>query len=406
MLFPLSLLALLALATPAKLCSVLDYGARGDNVTEDTPFLQAAIDACTPGTTIFPSPGKYLSRSLNLTGKSNIELVIEAGAALVLWSDIDTYNASGVFNDFIYTAAWNRTSLITAPLLSNISIHGGGTIDGQGWRWWPSSGSRARPRLISLVGVNGLRLDNLTLRDSPSWNTNLRGAFMSITNMRVESNVGSCRGYYGAPNTDAFNIGGHDIYLADNQVHNGDDCIPVFAWNNEDTYNVLAERVECNCGTNGGVVILGDDTCGGAHANIYNVTFRDMVVTGTNQGAGVKICESYMIPHGLISNITWENYTIRNPRNTPLYTNVIVEDGCSVPRNLSRTNWLSTEGLAFRGVRANVAPHTPAGCFVCTDERPCSGMVFEDVVVEGASPYVCQNAHSASAAGSSPAPCG
>ena len=184
----------------------------------------------------------------------------------------------------------------------------------------------------------------------------------------------------------------------------------MFAYGGEDTYNVLVERVECHCGTNGGVLILGDDTCGGTDANIFNVTFRDMLVNGTNQGAGVKICEAYMIPHGTISNATWSNVTISNPRNTPIYTNTIVEDGCTVPKNLSRTDWLTTKDLAFRNVRANVRVGTPAGCFVCTDERPCTGMVFEDVVIVAdgggpAPPYVCANAHAAASDGSSPAPC-
>ena len=93
-----------------------------------------------------------------------------------------------------------------------------------------------------------------------------------------------------------------------------------------------------------------------------------------------------------------------------MYTNVIVEDGCTVPKNLSRTDWLTTSGLTFRGIRANVPGGTPAGCFVCTDEKPCSDMVFDDVIVTGdggSAPgaFVCKNAHSASAVGSSPTPC-
>ncbi len=103
-------------------------------------------------------------------------------------------------------------------------------------------------------------------------------------------------------------------------------------------------------------------------------------------------------------------YHQQNPRNTALYTNVIVEDGCQVPGNLSRTDWLSTRDLTFRGIRSNVAAGTPAGCFVCTPEKPCEGMAFEDVVITDdqgapASPYVCVNAHAATASGSSPHPC-
>ena len=91
-----------------------------------------------------------------------------------------------------------------------------------------------------------------------------------------------------------------------------------------------------------------------------------------------------------------------------MYTNVIVEDGCTVPKNLSRTDWLTTERLTFKGIRADVPLGVPAGCFVCTDEKPCTGMVFEDVVVtsggKAATPYVCANAQGSSQ-GSSPLPC-
>jgi len=303
---------LLALSlAQAKVCRVTDFGAVGDNATEDTAALQAAIDSCTPGTTIFDAPGKYLSRSLNLTGKSDIELVIESGATLVLWGDIDTWNKTSVFQDFITNAAFHPALPTTrSGVTTNITIHGGGVIDGQGWRWWPFMKSRPRPRLVSMEMVENFLLSNLTLLDSPGWNTNLRGAFMEISHMTVLSNAESCSGWYKAPNTDGFNIGGHDILLQHNFVHNGDDCIPIFAFNGEDTYNIHAENVTCECGTNGGVLILGDDDCGGANANIYNVTFKNMTVNGTNQGAGVKICEAYMEPHGVIRDITWEDYVI------------------------------------------------------------------------------------------------
>jgi polygalacturonase len=423
------LLILLCGVTTAALrtCDVTEFGAKGDNVTEDTAALQAALDACTPGETILPAPGKYLSRSLNFTGKSNIAVRIEAGATLVLWPDVATWNASGTFADLLSNAPFHRaradttgtdtrssssSSSTSSSWVSNVTITGGGTIDGQGWRWWPLF-PQQRPRLVSFEAVTGFELSNLTLLDSPSWNTNLRGSHIRVTNVTVLTNAGSCDGFKAAPTTDGFNVGGDNIYIADCYVHNGDDCIPVFAYNGTDTFNVLVERVQCHCGTNGGVAILGDDYCGGQNANIYNVTFRDMVVNGTNQGAGVKICEPFATPHGTVSNVTWSNVTISNPRNVPLYTNVFTEDGCNTPANASaRVNWLSTAGLTFSSVRAQVLPGTPAGCFMCTAERPCTGMVFDDVVVTAVgsggtpAPYVCMNADVGSAVGSSPQPCG
>ena len=70
------------------------------------------------------------------------------------------------------------------------------------------------------------------------------------------------------------------------------------------TSDVLVERVHCECGTNGGVLIIPgsrgipplDWRAGGPNrhpAVIKNVTYRDMTVLHTNQGAGFKISEAY-----------------------------------------------------------------------------------------------------------------
>lgn len=393
----------------ASVCDVTKYGAVGNNITEDTASIQAAIDACksNPGTVVFPPPGKYMSRALNVSASSGLTLDIQSGATLVAWPNIDTWNAStGAVRPFI----WGE-----GPVwMTNLTLTGGGVIDGQGWRWWPYLKSRPRPVLLSLMNVTGLHLYNLTLKDSPSWHTNLRGSFVHVHDMTLLSNVESCAGWNYAPNTDGFNIGGHDFYIHDNYVHNGDDCVPVFAYGGADSYNILVERMECHCGTNGGVVILGDDTCGGAHASIHNVTFRDMLVNGTNQGAGMKICEAYMVPHGIIHDVTWSNISITNPRYTPLYIDVYAEDAatsCSIPAPVNRSDWLTAANLTFQDIRAEVTPGTRAGCFLCTPGQPCTGIVFDNVTIVNSDgtdpvPYTCANVQAVAEDGSSPAPCG
>lgn len=68
---------------PLQSCSVTDFGAKGDNVTEDTSAIQKALNSCQ--TVTFPAPGKYLTRSLSLT-QSNQDVVVQSGATIVCWS--------------------------------------------------------------------------------------------------------------------------------------------------------------------------------------------------------------------------------------------------------------------------------------------------------------------------------
>ena len=53
---------------PARLCNVLDYGAKGDGRALDTPAIVAAVSACSPGgTVLLPKARVYLSAPFNLT---------------------------------------------------------------------------------------------------------------------------------------------------------------------------------------------------------------------------------------------------------------------------------------------------------------------------------------------------
>ena len=216
-------------------------------------------------------------------------------------------------------------------------------------------------------------------------------------------------GYSSAPNTDGINIGGHDIYVHDCFVHNGDDCIPTNTGPDDtDTYNVLVERVHCECGTNGGVLIVANNN------SIHNVTFRDMTVVGTNQGAGVKISEAYSNATGVLHDCTWDNITVTMPRFAVTYVNVFQEDApkCAQQPTPSRGDvWLTARNLTFSRVSGVIGPSAVAGCFLCAPGAPaCEGLNWVDVVVTGVNgtvptPYVCANVGVGDDEGSTPVPC-
>ena len=414
MLFAIALLTVSAAAELLPSCSVFDFGAKGDNTTEDTAAVAAAISACS--TVRFPAPHTFLLRPVKLDAHDNLTLFIEPGATLTAWRDPNTYNHTQSISALLWSDGKRPCGGGQCALpLDHFTLTGGGTIDGQGWRWWPFMKTRPRPILLNVYHGTHLRVSNITMLDSPAFHIQVRGSDMEIDHVTIRA--GGCHGWATAPNTDGINIGGQRIWVHDCFVHNGDDCVPTnTGWNNSDTDGVLVERVECECGTNGGVPIIA-----GA-ANIKNVLYRDMKVSFSNQGAGAKISEAYDTPSGVFSNITWRNISVINPRYAAIYTNLFVEDSgggggartCRVPVNASRpAKWLTAANFTFDGVRAtiNSTAGAYAGCFVCSPTRPCTGFSFEGVAVEDLAPapvplppYVCENV-GFTAEGSSPTPC-
>ena len=128
---------------PWKHCDVTKFGAKGDNRTFDTAAIAAAVAACTGGGEVrLPSPGVYLTAPFNLT--SNQVLHVESGATLIASQVLGDYKVQPSFPCYggsrDSAGAFNSTCRYSAVVggvgASNVSLTGGGTLDGSGWMFW------------------------------------------------------------------------------------------------------------------------------------------------------------------------------------------------------------------------------------------------------------------------------
>ncbi|KAA6349079.1 Exo-poly-alpha-D-galacturonosidase [termite gut metagenome] len=172
----------------AKQYPINDFGAVADSSVLSTQAIQAAIDACSTnggGQVVIPA-GCYKTGSLIL--KNNVELRIESGAVLLGSRDLNDY----IKLQPVFVSLRTQTptiQLIYAENAENISITGGGTIDGQGSNFkkltWDDEGI-TRPHLLRFITCNNIVVKDVTLKNSGCWMQHyLACENLQITGVRI-----------------------------------------------------------------------------------------------------------------------------------------------------------------------------------------------------------------------------
>ena len=356
-------------AHAAAVCNVRHYGATGDGNTKDTVAIQKAIDDCASrggGTVLLDGNAVFVSAPLML--KSHITLSIMKGSTLAGSTDHADYPDKQEFKDK------GKQALITAANVEDITIKGGGTIDGRGVSWWPKP-LEPRPRLVVFDHSKHIVMEDITAKDSPMWqivpyysddltfrNMKVLGAVgshntdgidpFSSTNIRIEhvtidtgdDNVAIKSGQPGSPGPDAPSrnivitdctfLRGHGLSIG-SEIAGG-------------VQNVRAERIKFE-GTDQGIRVKSNRDRG--NADIGNFVFRD--ITMTDVRTPILLSEFYpKIPETITEekvqrltpffhDITIENVTATGARQAA----VIVGLPESPIRNLTLTN-VHLEGMA------------------------------------------------------------
>ena len=364
------LLALVA-SSRAATYNVLDYGAVGDGVTSDTQAVRGALAAAAAangGTVLLPAPYVFLSGCVNLT--SNVELRVEgtllaspvsAGGNYVLVPPLPWYGGG---QDAEMSGAPEWQSVVRAYGATNVSLSGGGVIDGNGGAaggWWacfhaaPPLGPQpcagfSRPQLLRLVHTRGVRVEGLTFRNSPSWTIHLANVSGAVLrNLTVLAP-------YTEGNTDGVDIDASDDVLVEGMYYaGGDDAIAVKSGINflgrefaRPTRDVLITRLVVESGN--GIAVGSEQSAG-----VENVTFDGVLVSTARLGHPIKhgpYIKSERGRGGTASGVTFRNMrvegagfaiglTLNYARNlpptnataTPRYTDISFENfssaGCS-----------------------------------------------------------------------------
>ena len=315
-------------ANDTEVIDVKDLGAAGDGVTDDTYYVQMAIDKCPAGGRVVVRGGTFLIRPIVL--KSDITIELKKDGELL--GDVHEHNYPYV-PARIYVdgkeeilASWEgepfdcHQSLVSAYRQKNIKIIGEGTINGNADKstWWdrPTGRKVARPRLVFLNKCSDVVFHGVTCRNSASWN--LHPYFsknLEFYDLRV-------RNPYTGPNTDGLDPESCDkVDIIGCVFSVGDDCCAIKSGKlyMGKTYKTPANRhtLRNNLFRDGhGAIVLGSEMSGG----VTNLSVCQCVFQHTDRGLRIKSRRGRG-KDAVIDGVVFENIKMENVI-TPLVINM------------------------------------------------------------------------------------
>ena len=364
---------------PNKNFDVRDFGAVGDDKTDNTAAIQKAIDAAESaggGKVVLP-PGVYLCGPLQVG--SELDVQIDSGAILKMLP-MDKYPGGTV----------TGTDFIGGADLHDIAITGKGIIDGQGSPWWPYAmvkGAR-RPRMIALKGCARVLIENVTLRNSPMFHIAISGKSSNVTVSGVIVRApASDDPVDPSHNTDACDVSGSDILIKNCDISTGDDNFTCGGG----TSNV--HITGCKYG-NGHGLSIGSYTRGG----VENFLIENCSFTNTETGIRIK---SDRDRGGVVQNITYRNIQMvnvgmpiliyaeymakeREYRNLQKLTAEVANSYQSAPVTELTPIY---KHIRFENITATTQPGKRAGLIWGLPEAPVSDIVFKDVTIRSDEPF-------------------
>lgn len=381
-----------------KSVSVEDFGAIGDNATDNTKAFRAALAAVVGGGEVLvPASKVFRTAPVNLT--SNVVFRVEGTMRAIqnrsLFPKIGILPSVG--HDYDTNGQCRRHPFIFAVGGSNISVVGSGTIDGAGRYWWNSTVRRqddpgvGRPHLMELQNITDVLVTGVTLLNSPFW------TFHPVYCKNVHIHHIEIQIPWGGFNGDGIDVDScQNVMIEQNFLNVGDDHVTILSGVGKagqdfamPSKNITVQ--DNRLGTGMGISI-GSSVSGGIEDVLYARNVMNESVGQWGMGIHIKTRTTY---GGYIRNVAYiDNYfeTAGVPGGA-LHIESGYQSGDKNSCNFSTCT--DIRDIVFRNLTFKHSGGT--GSLACFPARPCHNITFEDVhVMNATSGWGCENIASGS----------
>ncbi len=385
-------------ADGSKVFDVRQFGAKGDGKTLDTEAIQKALDECgqAGGGIVHFTAGTYLSKPLTLQAKTTV--LLDAGATLLASTNQSDFMK--VPGDWLQAkSGGDFIPFIGGKDLTDVTLAGKGVIDGNGAVWWEeaekarqkvSGFTLPRPNLIMLTRCKNVRLENLTVQNSPKFHfvpTECEGVVISnVTILAPER----------AANTDAIDPAScKNVLITRCHIDVGDDNVAIKAGKKLAEREFACEDVTVTDCTflHGHGMSIGSETAGG----VRNLTVRNCTFENTENGLRIK---SQRGKGGIVENINYSDITMKNVNPaitlTCYYMNNSAGDATRPAGAVSNSvPVIASNTPVYRNIHISNLKATctqAAGVINGLPESMISNVVFENVQITAVKSFEIRNA--------------
>lgn len=307
--------------------NILDYGAKGDGITNDAVAIQRAIDACAEagGGRVFV-PGGRTYRSGTIVLRSYVELYLEMGAMVKASDNLEDFRLLADKGDTpakkderdsktqeqIPSYANSNYSgkptyyFIYAKDCEYVSITGFGKIEGNEeifygkvTPWHIDGAFYPRMPMLFLENISHLTIHQVTLTNSAFWTVHMVGCKdVLIDGIRILNNLrmGSSDGI------DPDHC--QNVRIVNCHIESADDCIVLKNTESAMEYGNCENIVIANCTliSTSAAVKIGTES----EALFRNIVVQNCNISRTNRGISLQLRDAGSIENVIFSNINIE----------------------------------------------------------------------------------------------------